>query len=749
MKQTNRNSSLLRSLVLLLGILVLVGLISFTVFATGDRQVPAEAAEQSKTATTETNPPAPGDERGMGIVPYGFSIRIPKFYYADPQSKPKVFSLNVEYHTGDGKWAPATPENGFYYHIPTSAYVTPMKPDRMMVDAELIGDFPETMYIRITENIPEEPDGIYYDRSEIVCKIKFDANDFISIEEATRNGKPYDPETAEDGFFNYSATFLTETLTKELYSYGKDIGTYGFNVEQKVGNTWVPLSDAGYIRLVETPSVSVFPSPDGSPTNFDIDLAFLYGIEKEPISLRITEKKGSDSCLYDSSECILNIDFDAQGNPYVVSRTQNGKAVNSFKFVNRDALPLIVEKKVTGAYADTTRQFKFKLVATAPAGYTGPMYTVASNSDVSVDNNGVFYLKHGQALRLENISFGTIVSVVEEKDAYCDPTIEITCMDEGYPLPNLSENPWEAMVEITDHYKNYIGFTNAFNTEPAVDLTIHKDLIGSATKLSEFKFILERWDGGQWVAVPKDTGVPHYTGQLIVGVVAGTSASTALKLFPDPNQQGEAKYRVREVIDSTSTNVRYDSTIYTFSVVKDSNGYFKLQNLSSGAGPATEIRFKNYTAHTIQVKKIVSGNMADPLDGFSFKIEVLDVPDVEGDPYVASGAPYWAGTYELSDGDTLTLSNLPYGTKLRITEETNGGYTTSIVVNVDGKETTTNSTVTELTVGAGSTTVTYHNRYDMSIETGVVLESLPYVLILVAVTVGGFFFLRKRKENQD
>lgn len=135
----------------------------------------------------------------------------------------------------------------------------------------------------------------------------------------------------------------------------------------------------------------------------------------------------------------------------------------------------------------------------------------------------------------------------------------------------------------------------------------------------------------------------------------------------------------------------------------------------------------------ITLDKNVTGNMGDRNKDFTFTVSV------DGETF---------GTYTLNHNtDTVTIENIPVGSTVTITESANAGYTVSATV--DGvAATVTDSTITIQNVAADGHAVVFTNDKSANIDTGISLDSIPYILILVGVVAaGGFLFLRKRRAE--
>ena len=110
-----------------------------------------------------------------------------------------------------------------------------------------------------------------------------------------------------------------------------------------------------------------------------------------------------------------------------------------------------------------------------------------------------------------------------------------------------------------------------------------------------------------------------------------------------------------------------------------------------------------------------------------------------------------------AEKNSKTLENLYYGSVLTITEIPEQ-YEVTIKVNgteikdaqkIYDPQDATKLTGVEVTVQPGME-IEFTNRYEVTIDTGIALDSLPYILIIAIVVVGGaVLFLRKRKPQDD
>lgn len=175
------------------------------------------------------------------------------------------------------------------------------------------------------------------------------------------------------------------------------------------------------------------------------------------------------------------------------------------------------------------------------------------------------------------------------------------------------------------------------------------------------------------------------------------------------------------------------------------------------------------------VKKEVTGWFGDKTKQFTFKIESADASNnvtVKRNNEVVN-----ANNFTLGDGETVTVSGIPADTIITVTETLNdAGYNTTASGFEQSAQTTEERTFRYKFVwktdGSGesgkfvlkpvdqygcvigdevsSNTIVVENEKKGEIDNGVLLDTLPYILILVVVVGGGvLLFLRKRKNDDD
>ena len=156
----------------------------------------------------------------------------------------------------------------------------------------------------------------------------------------------------------------------------------------------------------------------------------------------------------------------------------------------------------------------------------------------------------------------------------------------------------------------------------------------------------------------------------------------------------------------------------------------------------------------LTVTKTVTGKLGDTNKAFTFQIL-----DASGNPVTLTTGNYefsntngallndgTNGEFTLKDGASITFKNLPSG-EYKIVEEDYTGekYETSYVVDsgtsTDGQEAT-------VTIGTDAKQINFTNHRTLEPDLGVLLDTLPYIVIL-AVVAGGVALLMLRKHRKE
>ena len=102
-------------------------------------------------------------------------------------------------------------------------------------------------------------------------------------------------------------------------------------------------------------------------------------------------------------------------------------------------------------------------------------------------------------------------------------------------------------------------------------------------------------------------------------------------------------------------------------------------------------------------------------------------------------------TFSLKDGENIVIEGMPVGKKIVLAETNAEQYTVSFNDTVE----TTRKYVNEKGLKE-NTTIKVTNHRNVSPDTGVFVDSLPYILIIACVAgVAALFLIRRRKKRED
>lgn len=158
----------------------------------------------------------------------------------------------------------------------------------------------------------------------------------------------------------------------------------------------------------------------------------------------------------------------------------------------------------------------------------------------------------------------------------------------------------------------------------------------------------------------------------------------------------------------------------------------------------------------LTVTKTVTGKLGDTNKAFTFTITKADGTSAnitEANIETTDNTrAVWQGNgkFTLKDGASIIFKNLPSGEYKVIEEDYSGEkYDTSWQIGTDGEVYEKNSTAT-VTIGTTEQTVHFTNHRTLEPDLGVLLDTLPYIVILTVVAGGvALLMLRKRRKEDD
>lgn len=234
------------------------------------------------------------------------------------------------------------------------------------------------------------------------------------------------------------------------------------------------------------------------------------------------------------------------------------------------------------------------------------------------------------------------------------------------------------------------------------------------------------------------------------------STSISLKAIARPDVIGEGQTEAT----CPKTKTTPDGTVYTF------DGWYTNQDCTEGSKfDFDEDTIKEDTTFyakyvpasaNLTVSKTVTGKLGDTNKAFTFTITKADgtaanITDTNIEISEADRAKVeWKGNgqFTLKDGASIIFKNLPSG-QYKVVEDNYSGekYETSYVVDSGTPE---NGREASVTIGTDAKTIAFTNNCTLQPDLGVLLDTLPYIVIL-AVVAGGvaLLMLRKRRKEDD
>lgn len=208
------------------------------------------------------------------------------------------------------------------------------------------------------------------------------------------------------------------------------------------------------------------------------------------------------------------------------------------------------------------------------------------------------------------------------------------------------------------------------------------------------------------------------------------------------------------------TKTTADGTVYTFKGWYTDENCTQKADFVNGTISADTTFYAKYVpaSANLTVTKTVTGKLGDTNKAFTFTITKADgtsanITDANVEISEADSAKVeWLGNgkFTLKDGASIIFKNLPSGEYKVIEEDYSGEkYDTSWQIGTDGEVYEKNSTAT-VTIGTTEQTVHFTNHRTLEPDLGVLLDTLPYIVIL-AVVAGGvaLLMLRKRRKEDD
>ena len=240
------------------------------------------------------------------------------------------------------------------------------------------------------------------------------------------------------------------------------------------------------------------------------------------------------------------------------------------------------------------------------------------------------------------------------------------------------------------------------------------------------------------------------TGTASVSVAISNYANVALGVYT---------YMITEVVHTTKTagtTYNSDPVYLVVTILRDedsANHYVAAIHYETATGEKTGKITNSYNAGQLSVTKQIEGNMADmtkkfeftvvftPAEGTAFDTTVQIANDAASTKREYNATANEDGTYtivfELGDDETATFTNIPVGTTYTVSENEDG-YTKKHTTEADGSIT-----------GGDTDADVWTNTLTSEIDTGITMDSMPYILLLAVACMGLFVFISKKRMMRE
>lgn len=159
-------------------------------------------------------------------------------------------------------------------------------------------------------------------------------------------------------------------------------------------------------------------------------------------------------------------------------------------------------------------------------------------------------------------------------------------------------------------------------------------------------------------------------------------------------------------------------------------------SVSEADNPEIELR-NTYTwsAVAVTVQKEVAGNMADREKRFDFTVSIM--ADGTAADFILNGTAYTGrASFSLKHGESVRFENVPVGAQLTVTEADYQGERYIPSYAIDRTETVPGGTAVIRSVTEAGHSILFTNQKDVIPDTGLRLDTLPYLLLLGVVLAG-------------
>lgn len=392
---------------------------------------------------------------------------------------------------------------------------------------------------------------------------------------------------------------------------------------------------------------------------------------------------------------------------------RGGEASNCKLDFNMPIIPsgaLTVHKDVDGYLTeDANREYTFILKDKDGNIISNAEYSVITGSGnvttgKSTDSSGRFKLKANESAVFENIEAGVDYSIIQLEEL-SDSNYETYVSDTDCTVDReaVADNDTSAGFNTGNFEVNYkdtclVTFTNHLRQDKKITVTKETGQYISDDESFTFNAQIEGFDNP--VTFTLKNGESKTIENIPVGAKVVVTETVPEGMEASNKLSGADRYT--EGNKHTVTALTQNTTV---------NFYNKLKLMN------------------VTIQKLIDGSLGNKEKEFEFKINIKHGLTNIG-----------TISMNLSDGEETKISNIPYGATVTISEDSQD-YTAT--VKCGNNEVQSDAyTIEKLT---DNTIVTFINVKDGAPNTGVLLDSVPYIILLTLAVAGAVIFTVRRR----
>lgn len=191
--------------------------------------------------------------------------------------------------------------------------------------------------------------------------------------------------------------------------------------------------------------------------------------------------------------------------------------------------------------------------------------------------------------------------------------------------------------------------------------------------------------------------------------------------------------------------------------------YTAMNDKGEGKGTKNSAVENTYSAGSLEVKKVVTGNLGDKNKKFNVTVTFTapagktvagDISYVENHEQKTIKSSDWkegsvTKKIAVAHNDTITFTNIPYDVIYTVVED---DYTKTAEGAKDYDEAMykySDTNPIKAIDSANDTVIITNNKGDSNIDTGVILDNAPYILMLAVVAGGAMTLVIKKRREEE